>query len=275
MKNKKIIKLSAKYEVKPKQIRDALVITGREYLKIKEYQEEVEKKFRKIFQPHFEIFEKMAKQINEYVTSSGILEVMEKTEEAYSRLLKSYQPEIRDVFISPRNYSRAIFTDEDIEMISEKAAEKIFEKINEKKIVGKSTMKKIIPLNIPTNTKWENITVKIFNENNVTIFVGSNKYETDYKKMGFKDSRTGHPNKQWMFLWLLAVNNGSLSWEDYRTNNQLGNLSLKDINKFKKAKQLLAETLKNYFEIEGDPFYSYKKEEAYRIRINLTGQLPR
>jgi len=272
LKNKS--KEKSKARISPGQIRDALVITGREYLKTKEYQEEVEKKFRKILQPHLEIFEKMAKQINEHVTSSGILEVMGKAEEAYSRFLKSYQPEIRDAFISPRNYSRAIFTDEDIEIISEKAAEKISKKFNEKRMVGQSAVKKIIPLNIPTDTKWENIAIQILDENNIVILIGNKKYETNYIKMGFVDNRKGCPDKQWWLLQLLAINKGSLSWEDYRSSNKLLSLSLKDINKFKKTKQLLAEGLKNYFKINEDPFYSYKKEKAYRIRINLTSTNP-
>jgi|GEM_PF-4471653 len=127
---KKKSKEKLKTSIKPNQLRDALVITGQEYIKTKGYQEEAEEKlenFGKMLRPHLEIFEKMAKQINEQVASSGILETMKKAEEVYSRFLKGYQPEIRDTFISPRNYSRVIFTNEDIETISEKAAEKISE----------------------------------------------------------------------------------------------------------------------------------------------------
>lgn len=278
MKKTKSIKLSATYHIKPKQLRDALVMTAREYRKTPKDQKETEKRledFKKMLQPQLESFEKMAKQINERLASSGIFEAMKRAEEVYSRFLKSYQPEIRDVFISPRNYSRAFLTNEDIDTISEKTVEKIMEKFKEIKTTDQSTKKKIIALNIPVNTKWENITVKIFNENNVTILIGNNKYETNYKKMGLEDNRKGCPNKQWWFLELLSVRGGVLSWEDFKRDNRISNLSLKDINKFKKTKQLLANSLKNCFQINEDPFCLYKKEKAYRIKINLIKELDR
>lgn len=152
----------------------------------------------------------------------------------------------------------------------ELAVDRAIEKYKEKETAKQPTKKGVISPNIPPETKWENIKIQIINENNVLILVGSRRYEMDYKKMGFEDGRTNCPNKQWMFLWLLAINNGTLSWEDYQRNSRLSNLSLKDINKFKKTKQLLVETLKNCFRINDDPFYPYKKEKAYRIRINIT-----
>jgi len=130
MKETKSIKLSAEYCIKPKQLRDSLVMTAREYRKTPEYQKEAEKKledFKKMLQPQLESFEKMAKQINEQLASSGFFEAIKKAEEVYSSFLKSYQPEIRDAFISPRDYSRAFLTNEDIDAISEKAAEKVSE----------------------------------------------------------------------------------------------------------------------------------------------------
>ncbi|HLL60639.1 MAG TPA: hypothetical protein VK338_02895, partial [Candidatus Nitrosocosmicus sp.] len=66
------------------------------------------------------------------------------------------------------------------------------------------------------------------------------------------------PNKQWELLQLLATYNGELSWHDKGATE-----------KIKKKKQLLSDTLKQYFQIDDDPFYPYKKLNAYKIKITL------
>ncbi len=270
---------SREVKIKPEQVRDALetAITARDYRKTTEFKAEAEKKleeFNKTFGPHIERYKEMAKEINERLSSSGFFETIKKTQEVYSRFIKDCQPpEIVGTFIFPEKRSHIILTNEDINLISEKAAEKIFEKLDKQKTTSQSTKKKIIALNIPQNTRWENITIKILNENNITILIGNNKYETSYKKMGFNDNRKNCPNKQWWFLIILATRNGSIAWEDFEKDDKISKLSLKDINKFKKTKQLLAKSLRDYFKIEDDPFYSYKKEKAYKIRINLIGSI--
>lgn len=268
-----------KVKIKPEQIRDALetVITERDYRKNAEFKKKDEKKlkeFNKTFGPNIERYKEMAKEINERLSSSGFFETIKKTQEAYFKFIKDCQPpEIVDTFILPEKHSHHILTDEDINLISEKAAEKIFEKLDKEKPIIQSPKKKIIALNIPENTRWENITINIPNENNITILIGNNKYETNYKKMGFNDNRKNCPNKQWWFLMILATRNGSIAWEDFEKDNKISKLSLKDINKFKKTKQSLVKSLRDYFKIEDDPFYSYKKEKAYKIKINLMGSI--
>ncbi len=265
--------------IKPKQLRDALIMTGREYIKTKEYQQKSKRQAKTFLEEfkkrsEFKQFEKLAKEVNQKINSSGIPEAIKRIQECYSSILKESRP--KEKFISPKLVSNTppFLSTEIIGEISQKTAEKIFKKLKEMEAEKQSIKKKMSPPNVAPGTRWENIRIRIIDENNVVILIGNSKYETNYKKMGFEDERTGYPNKQWMFLWLLAINNGALSWEDYRDNNRLSNLSLKDINKFKKIKQLLAETLKNYFKINEDPFYSYRKEKAYRIRINLTSARP-
>ncbi len=295
MKKTKNMKLTVTHVIKPKQLRDTLVMTGREYIKTPEYQEKAMKQWKEFINnfkksPQFEQFERMTAMINEEAkrfNESGIPRMLEEIGRSYTSIMENYKPLLKDEFTttSPPLAKTLPLTSafdryqtwppELINAIAEKSAEKVIEIMKEKTIATQSIRKKIKPLDIPLETKWENIQARIINEDNVLILIGNRKYETDYKKMGLNDCRTGKPNKQWMFLWFLAVNDGSISWGDYKRNHCLQGISLNDINKFKKTKQLLAKTLKNYFKIDDDPFYPYKKEKAYRIRINLIGELPR
>jgi len=119
------------------------------------------------------------------------------------------------------------------------------------------------PRKFPLGLQWNEITIQFLNGNEVIIkFKDQNKH-TMFDEMGFRDDRKKAPNKQWELLNLLAVRGGELSWE----NNS--NMNLTRINAVKKQKQLLAEALQEYFEIGADPFYPYKKEGAYKIKINL------
>ena len=77
--------------------------------------------------------------------------------------------------------------------------------------------------------------------------------------MGFEDKRNGSPNKQWMLLYLLAKNNGQISWKDYTAKLDI-----------KKKKQLLSKALKEYFKIDDDPFFAYKNEKSYTLKLQLS-----
>jgi len=67
-------------------------------------------------------------------------------------------------------------------------------------------------------------------------------------------------------LLALPQFSGELSWEKL---NAYGITDPKEKINYKKKKQLLAKILKNYFQIREDPFLSYRKEGAYKIKIKL------
>ena len=119
-------------------------------------------------------------------------------------------------------------------------------------------LKKIRPINEFKNLKWEAITIKFIDGVNVLIYSGDIKNKANYKDMGFEDSRTFKPNMQWTFLKYLAQNNNEINWKDKEASP-----------KVKKYKQLLSMNLNAFFQIAESPFYIYKKEKAYRIRLNL------
>ena len=76
--------------------------------------------------------------------------------------------------------------------------------------------------------------------------------------MGFQNLKTKNPNFQWQLLIKLANNDRKMSWDNPDAND-----------KIKKHKQLLSEKLRKYFFMTGDPFYLYKKEKLYEIKLNL------
>lgn len=135
----------------------------------------------------------------------------------------------------------------------------------EKVILQKPKNKKIQLRKFPKDLKWEEVSMRFLNGQEVIITARNETLQTTYEAMGFEDEKKKLPNKQWQFLRLLSLKNGEISWE----NNQ--NLPLKQINSIKKQKQLLTEALKAYFQIyEDKPFHDYKTEKAYKIKLNLT-----
>jgi len=148
--------------------------------------------------------------------------------------------------------------------------------------------KKITPIPLPSGARWDDIIIEFIDMHNVKIKYKNKTFRRDYKDMGFEDSRALKPNKQWEFLYLLAENNGEISWEKYsfgkrpnnrRTEQDFGHefdentsqnkgfsiIKVPDVKK--KTKQLLSQSLKAVFPIEGDPFFPYKEFKAYKIRF--------
>lgn len=129
----------------------------------------------------------------------------------------------------------------------------------EKVVLQKPKNKRILLKEFPPDTKWENITIRFLNGQEVIIKVKDLTFQNTYEGLGFQDEKRKLPNKQWEFLKGLSETNGEISWGDSRATL-----------KGKKQKQLLAEALKAYFRIDEDPFYPYSRQEKlYKIRINL------
>ena len=111
---------------------------------------------------------------------------------------------------------------------------------------------------------WENLTIQFVNLHNVILKIHEKIIrETTFEGMGFKDERTGLPNKQWDFLYYLAGLGGYLSWD----NNQ--DLLITARDKAKSRKYQLSKALKKYFKLDDEPFLDYDRENGYRVKFNL------
>ena len=131
------------------------------------------------------------------------------------------------------------------------------------------SQKRITPLKLPSDTKWEHITIQFLDYDKVKI-QAPNKFNkvVNFRKMGFENQKNGKPNKQWELFYNLARYRGDLSWTitTYRKKVDSHPLSTP---KIRKQIQRLSNTLKEYFNINDAPFYDYIKIGAYKTKFSL------
>jgi hypothetical protein len=118
---------------------------------------------------------------------------------------------------------------------------------------------------LPAGTRWENITLKFENREDVFIKVREFEYRTNYKDMGFLGrGKDPAPSEAWALLSVLAKVGGELDIKDREAKT-----------KYKKQKEVLSNKLMTYFGIDFDPFYPYqtylpyKDSKSYKIRMTL------
>lgn len=132
-----------------------------------------------------------------------------------------------------------------------------------------SSQKRITPLKLPPDTKWEHITIQFLDYDKVKI-QAPNKFNkvVNFRKMGFENQKNGKPNKQWELFYNLSRYRGDLSWTitTYRKKVDSHPLSTP---KIRKQIQRLSNTLKEYFNINDAPFYDYIKIGAYKTKFSL------
>lgn len=120
------------------------------------------------------------------------------------------------------------------------------------------------PHKLPAGTIWENFIIKFLNDENVFIQVKQYKHTASYREMGFVGKGNNpNPSEAWTFLKVLAQVNGELTLKDPKARD-----------KYKKQKEFLAKSLKDYFSLDYDPFYPYrsssvKSGNSYKIKITL------
>ena len=133
----------------------------------------------------------------------------------------------------------------------------------------KSLSKGITPLELPSGTKWEHITIQFLDYDKVKI-QAPNKFSkiVNFQKMGFENLKNGKPNTQWKLLYDLSRYHGDLSWTitTYRKRVDSHPLSTP---KIRKQIQILSQSLKQYFNINEPPFYDYVKFKAYKTKFFL------
>jgi hypothetical protein len=119
-------------------------------------------------------------------------------------------------------------------------------------------------INLPEKTSWEDITIKLLNIYDIEIYV-KDKYfgKYSYKDIGLlrKNTKDKSPNRQWEFLKELSSTEGEAQFNT-RTN-------IKETDKYKQCKKKLSEKLKDFFDLEEDPFYEYKEKQTYKTKFTL------
>ena len=103
-------------------------------------------------------------------------------------------------------------------------------------------------LAIPANAKWEWLTLTFKDNHTISASINGKSRRFTYVDMGMLDKRTDLPDQQWSLLESFAYDYGSIDWHSPSASR-----------KNKKRKQRLANTLKDFFKIAGEPF-TYNKD---------------
>lgn len=120
------------------------------------------------------------------------------------------------------------------------------------------------PWDLPPDTRWENVILRFLNGEEVQLEANGTTRHTTCEEMGFINKKTKRPNAQWEMLKKLARVGGEIHWG----NNQ--SLSSNDQDVLKTRIKEIRKGLRAYFPmIKDDPFYDYRKEKAYRIKMQL------
>ena len=95
----------------------------------------------------------------------------------------------------------------------------------------------------PPDARWENVTIRFRDGHTLSVNVGGVSQVCDYTKMGMADGRNGNPTKQWELLRDFAEAHGHFDW----SNRKAGRTK-------QKQRETLADNLRAFLRIEGDPF---------------------
>lgn len=114
----------------------------------------------------------------------------------------------------------------------------------------------------PEGLRWNEISVRFLNNEEVLIKYRGETFSTGYAAMGFCNKRSKSFNKQWGMFIDFAKNNGILP-----TNKSY---FLKEcFDKTKQQKRKLSQTLQNYFGIKDDPFQKHHAVKNYCLKIKF------
>jgi len=107
--------------------------------------------------------------------------------------------------------------------------------------------------------KWEEVTISFISKDSIKTQARDKTKIVHWLDLGLRDGRKGDlPKKAWDTLIELAENNGAITWNLNCANPKI-KIRIKELRK----------TLRSYFGITEDPFYSYKKCGAYKARFSI------
>jgi hypothetical protein len=117
----------------------------------------------------------------------------------------------------------------------------------------------------PPGVEWTDLAIVFKDAHTVSVSLGGIQRVLNYTAMGMADRRSRNPNKQWKLLYELAQRNDLLRQyrkdpskfvgledltNEHAANKRKGNRR----DAHRKQKQLLAQSLRRFFQIDGDPF---------------------
>lgn len=105
----------------------------------------------------------------------------------------------------------------------------------------------------PTGASWAMVSIKFLDGETVSIKVGDQSGRYLFSEMGMIDGRDKKPTKQWELLQAFARRGGVLTWADAEADRRN-----------QKRREKLAENLKDFFGIAGEPIVLTEDKKGWR-----------
>lgn len=110
----------------------------------------------------------------------------------------------------------------------------------------------------PAGATWSDVTLRFLDGHTVHVKVAGTVEECDCVRMGMASRRNRRPTKQWQLLARFAASDGVISWKKGNADHRL-----------QKQKELLAQHLRTFFGIDGEPIALVGKDWHCRFRARL------
>ena len=110
----------------------------------------------------------------------------------------------------------------------------------------------------PAGARWSDITIRFCDCEKISISVGNQRQVLTYAQLGLVDGRNGRPNAQWELLLKFASDHGVMTW-----------LSPGACRKNRKQRELLNKSLRQFFDLEGDPIELTEDQKGWRCVFRL------
>jgi hypothetical protein len=111
----------------------------------------------------------------------------------------------------------------------------------------------------PEGTYWTDVAIRFTDGETVSIKAGAASGIYSYGDLGMSDGRNKRPTKQWELLRVFARHNGLLTWENSGADR-----------KNQKRRELLAENLRAFFGISGEPIVLTKNKKGWQVVFTIS-----
>jgi len=108
------------------------------------------------------------------------------------------------------------------------------------------------------DAEWKNVTIRFVDGHTVSVKVKDQTGTFHYSQMGMADGRSSKPTKQWDLLRVFAESNGTLTWGSSGADRRN-----------QKRRENLADDLRAFFRLDGDPFEYVEDVKGWRARFTV------
>jgi hypothetical protein len=110
----------------------------------------------------------------------------------------------------------------------------------------------------PSNSRWSDVEIEFKDGETVSVKISDQREVLSFTQLGLCDSRSGKPSKQWELLRTFAENHGVMTWQSPGACRQN-----------RKRRELLNDSLRKFFDIDGDPIELTDDKKGWRCVIRV------